>query len=100
MELTRKQAFELSIEKWRMIVENNGKDLEEYPPYMAELISNCGLCEKYFEWLEGRHCKKCPIRLNNEGDGCGDGANIFQTWYKNQTKTTAQAVLDLILSKQ
>jgi hypothetical protein len=106
MELTRKQAFELSIEKWRMIVKNGGKEPDSYPEKIIILFARCGLCEKYLKINFGCNCGNCPIQPTRKGYkkgikiGCRYMTHPFHVWELNHTKANAQAVLDLILSKQ
>jgi len=112
MELTRKKAFELSIKKWDIIVNKGWGYFKRYTPHEIEkLNSRCGLCELYFYTSNKklRHCAKCPIRPKikdyNDFFGCGCRQDIhpYNYWYaftEKDDKEYAQAVLDLIKSKQ
>jgi len=107
MKLTRKQAFEPSIEKWGMIVENNGSIQGLYLYKFKHLTNGCGLCEKYLHTSNSEliYCAKCPIRpdINNYDDtsdvGCAQLCHPWFKWCSNRTKKKSQAVLDLIKSK-
>ena len=106
MKLTRKEAFQLSIDKWTEIVENDGVENVDILRKYEFLDNGCGLCEKYLHASNEalKYCAKCPIRpkVNDYNDledsGCAQECHPF---YKceNQTKENAQAVLDLIISK-
>ena len=95
MKLTKEKAIELSIKKWEWIVENDGSmaGLTLAIPELIGLASNCGLCEKY--WKDHAFCKNCPI---NYGYDCYDIEHPFQEWGIDNTKESAQKVLDLIKS--
>jgi hypothetical protein len=105
--MTRKQAFELSIEKWKLIIENNGYISGcEFSKEIKSLRHKCGLCEKYLKERHKLCCRRCPInpkitRYNDIYDtGCSQEEHPFNIWSAHQTKANAQAVLNLILSKQ
>jgi len=106
--LTRKEAFELSIEKWKMIVKANGKYLQEIRNKFGHLEGECGLCEKYNNTQTTTliDCAKCPIRpkIKDYDDiysaGCLQKTHPFTKYWVNKTKENAQLVLDLIKSKQ
>jgi len=91
MKLTRKKAFELSIKKWELIVENDGKNLDVWPKDLDSIMSHCGLCQFY-------GCKDCPLNL--DGLCCVNWPHPWSIWRNDQTKENAQAVLELIKSKQ
>ena len=112
MKLTRKEAFKLSIEKWEMIVAADGEHTKGVCKRFEHLRAECGLCEKYSE-TKGEKlvcCEKCPIRPKikdydkdpdaYEWAGCTQDSHPFYVWDKEKTKKNAQAVLDLIKSKQ
>ncbi len=100
MKLTNKKAIELSILKWKWIVENNGSSfqLTRALPELKELKGECGLCEYY------NKCLVCPIYNQDYGCHCDEGSveddyiHPWKIWYDNQTEENAQKVLDLIKS--
>jgi hypothetical protein len=67
--LTKKQAVERSIKKWRLIVAGKGVD---------EGASNCPLCHKYGGF---HYCGGCPVE-KTPGDACSDSP--YRTWYEHQ----------------
>jgi len=83
--------LELSIQKWRDIVEGKGEDLG---------INNCALCEKF------ENCQAC---FNYCGMDCLSGP--YQDWLKQtvvssetekfpENKKPAQAMVDYLISKR
>lgn len=103
MELTRKQAFELSIKKWEAKVNGKAK-----PKGIDTLLNECGLCEKYYhsssKYNSGLICQKCPIRSRSKkyiltDPGCYQIGHPYYNWTKNKTTESAKKVLDLIKSK-
>jgi hypothetical protein len=108
MKLTKKKAIELSIKKWKYIVNRNGRSefVTKYLPEIQNFYRYCGLCELYQHTINNElsRCAKCPIRPDvqyfflNESDGCCQDGHPFHIWSHNKTKENAQAVLDLILS--
>jgi hypothetical protein len=89
--LTRKQAFELSIEKWELIIKNKGRR-PIFPDRIEQLFNSCGLCELYYCTNE------CPLCL--DGETCTWNNHPYNDWACNNSVENAQAVLDLIKSKQ
>lgn len=101
MKLTLKKAFELSIEKWEMIVKNNGDHPDKYPKEITCLINKCGLCE-YNEPRGPDMCNGCPINCGTigvYGVSCNADEHLYTIWSDDRTKANAQAVLDLINEK-
>ncbi len=98
-ELTRKQAFNLSILKWEAIVKDGGIEGRNFYTIMSRLEglqNECGLCERYL--YPAHNCSKCPI--NQElYDGCFSDKHIFSKWLNNKNWINAKAVLNLIKSK-
>ena len=101
MKPTLKKAFEFSIEKWEIIVRNNGLVplIRYYPPHIEILQAQCGLCELYHERKTGgEHCKNCPLNIKGLGY-CMSSNHPYLTWREREDKASAQAVLDLIKEK-
>jgi hypothetical protein len=96
MKLTKEQAKELSIKKWEYIVGNNGnwKGLVKKYPELANLLAQCGYCEKYLR----KDCENCPLLIQIDGINCScyDGSHPHSKWAIKRTKLNAQKVLDLI----
>ena len=91
MELTEKEAKQLSIIKWEFIIANGGRyQIHELPKELRPLTAECGYCEKY-----GIGCDGCPLYLG--GKNCGDDGHLWLIWYNDKTVKNAQAMLDLIL---
>ena len=92
MKLTKKQAKEWCIKKWKHIVEHNGSDEELYYSYpeIQFFVGHCGYCQKYDE-----DCLGCPLNL--DGITCSRDGHPWEIWLHCKTKENAQAVLDLIL---
>ena len=104
MELTRKQAFELSIKKWE--AEAKGEEIPQ-EILALKMKSNCGLCEKYCDTTYIFHvdnCPKCPINIipfvgNRDIFGCIRHGHPYIKYLVNPIPKNAQKVLDLIKSK-
>lgn len=84
--ITRKQAIELSIVKWKAIVNNDGNMLS--PSQLERLGLNklkcsCGLCELYLN----EDCVNCPLNkvdcidIDNR---CWQDDALFGKWYDAQ----------------
>ena len=96
-ELTKKQAIDFSIKKWKAIVENDGLALSKEQSQelgIWYLKSNCGLCEKYHNYLE--HCVNCPFS-NGFDKGCSHPEHSWYNWFMTKTKEAAQIVLDELI---
>lgn len=89
--LTLKQAKNLSLKKWELIVVQEGSDegIEEHPNF-KNLVNNCGLCQRYIP-TENGVCGDCP--LTSDRIGC---CIEFFRWRDDPSKETAEAVLNLI----
>ena len=90
MEITKKKAKELSIKKWTYITNNDGlidEGLYRAVPEIRKLNYSCGLCEIYV-------CKNCPIYI--DGNSCADVGHPWYVWEKDQSRESAQVLLDLI----
>jgi len=102
MKLTKAKAKELSIEKWELIIANDGKSLRYYPEYIDSLMNNCGYCEKYLNLPSTgiKACGKCPLipkKVTYPGSlGCLQPGHPYNKWTHDNTVENAQAVLDLI----
>ena len=104
MKLTKKQAKELSIKKWELVVANDGKPIEHYPPELFVLQAQCGYCEKYlslnYNIIKLKRCGRCPLIISREYEysfACDQSDHPFNIWKKNKTRENAQVMLDLIL---
>jgi len=93
MELTLKKAFELSIEKWERIIQDNGQNTFKDMPQLNSLLNECGMCEYYRQ-----DCSECVINCGFD-DGCNNTNHVYLIWSNHSTITNAQAVLDLINEK-
>lgn len=71
--MNKKEALELSIKKWKDIINKNGND---------EGPDNCALCQKYF-FKEGiKSCMGCPVEKRTK-KLCCDGTP-YEEWDEHQ----------------
>ena len=109
--MKKKEAKNLSIEKWEMIVANDGEFSEEIRDTFNHLHQGCirhycGYCDKYYYTRTKTLalCGKCPIRpkirdYDDKWDpGCCQKKSLYLIWEYSSTKQNAQAVLDLIIN--
>jgi len=102
-ELTIERAYELAVKKWQYIVDNNGKEPDEYPyelKIIKLLLFECSYCEMFFD-IEPK-CEGCPLKIFEKNpeyysSNCRNDKHPYEIWTKNETKENAQAVLDLII---
>jgi len=98
--MTKKEAKRLSLLKWQMIIDNNGRNNINYPDELMELKAYCGYCEKYNTYTqyvseaEHKYCQKCPIYFDNKH--CMSKGHPYLYWGLYRTKKTAQKVYNLI----
>jgi hypothetical protein len=91
MELTLEIAKKLSVEKWELIVENNGSKSESFLKRMPELIpmlSHCAMCQ-FVIAQQGGNCINCLYT-----NICDEE---YQNWSTYVSKEKAQIVLDAII---
>jgi hypothetical protein len=98
--MTRKEALELSANKWQMIVDSNGQMTVQIRSKFAGFKNRCPLCDLYFGCGE---CEGCPINLDKTDCACEANGHPFNNWRMalddKDEKAAAQKVLDLIKSK-
>ena len=102
--MKKKEAQNLSIKKWAMIV--CGATYTEISNKFRYLEGECGLCEKYAATYNSElaQCAECPIRpdLSKYDDrtkpGCNQKFHPFHQWIRNKTRANAIEVLKLILN--
>jgi hypothetical protein len=94
--MTKKEALELSVKKWQMIVDNNGIYSLDIQRKFAEFTNSCPLCHLYFKHGD---CTRCPINLSGKRYACENGEHPFNDWAGTHSKANAQKVLNLIKSK-
>ena len=97
MSLTKKEAIDFSIKKWKAIVANDGDDLTKEEKQKLGIYlynASCGLCEKYHNYLE--HCVNCPFS-NGFDKGCSHSEHPWYNWFMTKTKEAAQIVLDELI---
>jgi len=100
--ITAQQAKEFSIEKWELIIENDGMEVFELPEHLENLSYNCGFCEFAGRTSNDNYhlhgaslCHKCPIFIQ-KGDTC---LNLgWKQWEAVETVEAAEVVLDLVKS--
>ena len=85
MKLTKKQAIDLSIIKWRYLAKTGKSDYYGSNEKIYKLNHECGLCEKYRVSsssdkgdLTKDTCSKCPL-FKKWGMSCGYGS-LFNNW--------------------
>ena len=80
------EAWQLSIQKWRAIVE-----AEKQGKHVYNIAGNsCGLCQ-YFD-----ECESCPVDIVSESDSC-DNTPFYDYLYERNL-ANAQKELDFLLS--
>ena len=107
--LTKKQkieALELSIIKWKAIIENGWDNYsDELYKFLADHFSqfygNCPLCEMYsgLSSEDSKCCcdnEKCPL-YDKTGLTCFDSGSPFKNWLTSQHKYRRQAEAKVIL---
>ena len=105
--MKKKEAQNLSIKKWAMIV--CGANLADINHEFGHLECSCGYCDKYLlsrslDPPENQTCTKCPIRPKPEdyndrsNSGCVQVKHPYRVWYENKTRANAIEVLKLILN--
>jgi hypothetical protein len=94
--MNQKEALELSVKKWQMIVDNDGIYSLEIQRKFAKFQNSCPLCHLYFGYGA---CEGCPINLDKTDCACQTKGHPFKTWLDDRNKATAQSVLNLIKSK-
>lgn len=77
---TLAQAWEKTIEKWKLIRDG-------YIP--ADAAPTCGLCNLYIPY-----CKNCPIRIVTRGTGCQN--TPYLKWCEFNSKANAIAELKFL----
>jgi len=92
MELTLKQAYELSLEKWQWIVDHDGKH-DNLPEKFEKLFADCGYCQYWLGQLK-LNCTDCPLFIdggfmNILTPNCCGSEHPYSIWYDNRTKETA-----------
>lgn len=105
MELTKKQAKELSLQAWKIRIEKGENEHYDFPEEIIGLTNRFGYCEKYYYTSNSALlcCAKCPIRpaikdYDSTGSaGCAQDCHPFHKWWLNSTSKNAQIVYDLIL---
>lgn len=82
---SRREAFEISINKWQIIVNGN-------PPVRIEgSFNTCGLCHLYF-WEE--NCGTCPVA---EAGYISCEGSPYDDWHRSESREAAQAELDFLI---
>jgi hypothetical protein len=96
-----KEAKQLSILKWELIVANDGKMMHRFrfPKEIQELKALCGFCHYQCERKDVFSiCDGCKFMEANNASCVDDYSenDIYTTWRMRTTKENAEAVLNLI----
>lgn len=99
-QLSLKEAKELSILKWTLIVENNGENTGSivFHPDLKHLLGSCGFCERYKQ-MNG--CDLCEFGAL--AGICLIGNDLYGKWCNARKDSKfqlhyAQQILDIIKS--
>jgi len=84
---TTEVALDLSIRKWRDIVNGEGID-------SCDL--NCALCEVFKENVD--KCGDCP--MEKDGNRCGETGSFWRKYRHDGSQENAQAMLDYLVGLQ
>jgi len=107
--ITLEKAKELSIIKWKLIINNNGSfGLEQRNnPAIKNIKHNCGFCERWHinddtDGVErsGCDCNSCEF-AKAMGTDCNKDNSLFDQWCNDELfggtpKKLAQLILDII----
>ena len=82
--MTKEEAKEISLEKWRYLAEHGEiKSKLDLPAAMFEKIKNfmgwCPLCELFNpdgDYDDGHNCSGCPL----DDDNCINNGSLFKQW--------------------
>lgn len=90
--LTPEEMKEISIRKWKFLVENPGRLMEiaSVMPELEKFIGSCPYCNVYYDTL----CEGCPVRVGKLNCVCDD--HPFLQYINTRTSENAQKVLDII----
>ena len=87
-----KELKRLAILKWEYLVKHpcDNYYLGDKIPELANEVNYCAFCTEYYHRL----CKGCPIVV--DGMPCYRNIHPVSIWASEETKETAQRVLNLI----
>ncbi len=99
---TLQEAYELVLNKWEYIVNNNGsiEGLNDALPELKHLISRCGYCDYFLAKNDNKAaCYNCPLNTKPkiyDDFICCMPNHPWMIWFESKTKENAEAMLDLI----
>lgn len=107
--MTGKEAKELAIKKWEIVIEHNGSDWNlhrELPREIQNFKNECSYCELFMAFYNGRNIcnKNCPLFIKNSdwdetrfiGVGCRAKNHPYHIWCEDESKENAIRILELI----